>query len=206
MSTSAKPKTHYLYCPEMEITEPMLEELMTGDAYARLCHSSKKDSEEAHYQLSPWQRQLFEEAKARGILINPTHALYLRDSLHLVWESYCSLHRHPHVEIRIAPVLVRRGILGHEWVTAHHVRFALPNFGWDLLPEGLEGLRFFISLCTKDDPTNDGGEPKTWHKSWVQQDGTGQLQCVHEREALPVAHRVLSVLQQFGVKDVRVVP
>jgi hypothetical protein len=197
-TSTPKRETYHLYCLEMEITESMLDKLIIGEAYCRLCYSSKEDSERASYQLTGWQRQLFEEAKQTGILINPTHEMYLTDALHNAWESYCSIHRRPLVEVRIEPGLNSSGPLGWQWRTVYTVRFSPPNLGWDVQAPGIDELRLLITLFTDDDPTNDGWEPDEWHRSYIRAEGDGQLVDIQSTDAMPVARQALTILEQFA--------
>jgi hypothetical protein len=201
MNTPTMPsekETYHLYCPEMEITEAMLDKLVTGEAHACLCYSSEEDSEHAYYHLTDWQRRLFEQAKETGILINPTHERYLGDALGNVWEAYGSIHGRPVVEVRIEPWNTPGGLLGWEWRTVYTVRFSPPNLLWDVQAPGLDELRLLITLFTDDDPTNHGREPDTWHQSYVSPEGDGQLVNLRPDDAMPVARQALMLLDRFG--------
>ena len=198
VTTVPQKDLYHFYCPQMDITEAMLDQLITGEAYARLCYSSEEDSEHAAYQLVDWQRQLFEEAKQTGILINPTYEIYLDDALHNVWEAYCSLHRQPLVEVRIEPRLAGGGPLGWQWRTVYTVRFSPPNLLWRVAPEGVDELRLLITLFTDDDPTADGWDPDLLHHSYVNRDGSGELTNLRTTDALPLAKQALTILERFG--------
>jgi hypothetical protein len=191
-------ETYHFYCPEMDVTEPMLAKLITGEASARLCYSSDEDSERMRYHLSDWQRQLYADAKQCGVLVNPTTEIFTEDALHNVWKADCSLSGRPCVEVRIAPQLIRAaGPLGYVWRNAYTVAFEPPNQLWGVDAAGLDELRLLVTLFTDDDATNDGRDLDTWGKSYVSPEGQGQLVNLQPTDAIPVARQALMILERF---------
>jgi hypothetical protein len=147
---------HHIYCPEVELNEEQLQRLVDG---IDLCFHIEDDphgkGHRVDYELSPWQKRLFEHAKRIEILVNPTIWRYEHDALQNVWEAYQGMHNRPVVILRIAPTLgVAEALLGSGIFSSprdvgmgsqYTVAFR-PAFHDHLTPEGLEELRILIGL------------------------------------------------------------
>jgi len=190
----------YRVCvPEFDLTDEMLDKMMHGHASCRHIIDTEA-GERAAYHLSDWQRALFNEAKQTDILINPTkYHPYLDDALHNVWKAYQGMRGQCAVEVRLEPALTsHQGGLGWLWQTSYTVGWTIP-MNREVSQEGVDELRFFMTVSTADDPLGEWAPGKSHVDHW----GHGALVHVSAQEALPLARNVLAILQGFSREILR---
>jgi hypothetical protein len=184
---------YHVWVPGLDLDDEKLAQLISGEA-ACYHRDDSPEGEKAAYHLTGFEVECFEAAQQTGILINPTHDFgYLQDAIHNVWKAYQHIHGKPAVEVCITPARYRSPYgLGWVWKTVYSVRWDLPMSLW-LRPEGVDELRFLMSLATEDDPIAEW-QPGKSHVDWT---GHGALEHVPGQDALALAKQVLIVLERF---------